>query len=798
MKKTVIVIVVLLFSFLGANMLFAFCYSPASFTFTDRTNVALSTEYKSNAITVSGLGGAAPISITGAAYTSASGFVDNGYTVKVRKVSAATYSTTKSATLTICSVSDTFSVTTMANPVDTIPDAFHFTDRTNVALNTEYKSNAITVTGINTASPISITGGTYSINGGTYTSASSTVTVGNTVKVRKVSSSAYSTTKSATLTIGGVSDTFSVTTMAADTTPDAFHFTDQTGVALSTLTTSSAITVAGINTAADISIVGGTYAINGGGYTSASGTVNAGNTVTVQQTSSASYSTTTDAILTIGGVSDTFSVTTENRIMFFSSNWGDNSIKITDDINSLAGGATATPRIVTGSNVPLPNPTNDSLAVDRSREMVYVTDSTNHNIIVYHNAKTVTGNIAPDRTITINTAIQMSGIAIDSTNDRLYAAGHNGDHRCVFILNNASTLTGAKTADVVLTVSAEAVFIDQQNDRLYVGKNTADSGDGEVYVYDNASTMISTATPTRTITIVDSTPTTHINTYALRVDAGTDRLYFGSLNTSTGGYNFFIFNNASTLSGSIDPDTASAARMAFLTINVMVDNQDRLYMWGDSATSVNIYNNASKLSGVISTTPDKTIYGVVNKGYGMDYLSYKIYAIGDTGPSGVGKVFYISNGGLNGLEAAPALWYGGAADPNEPWITGIDYSVTPPNDTNGTRNGNTLKAIGTGLANSNAIMAQPGHTASAAKLCRDYRGGGKDDWFLPSNDELWQMYLQKAVIGDYYPSEAYWSSSEGDPWTGGGSAFCGYLGNGDWYGNWGKGWASRVRAVRAF
>ena len=98
----------------------------------------------------------------------------------------------------------------------TTPDAFRFTDRTNVALSTEYKSNAITVSGINTATPISITGGgTYSIGGGTYTSVSGTVVDGNTVKVKKVSASTYSTTESATLTIGGVSDTFSVTTQAA-------------------------------------------------------------------------------------------------------------------------------------------------------------------------------------------------------------------------------------------------------------------------------------------------------------------------------------------------------------------------------------------------------------------------------------------------------------------------------------------------------------------------------------------------------------------------------------------------------
>jgi N-acetylneuraminic acid mutarotase len=97
----------------------------------------------------------------------------------------------------------------------------------------------------------------------------------------------------------------------ADMTPDQFIFNYVTGVALNTVITSNTITVSGINVAVPISITGGKYSINGGSYTNASGTVNNGDKVTVQQTSSGSYSTTTVATLTIGGISDTFSVTTK-------------------------------------------------------------------------------------------------------------------------------------------------------------------------------------------------------------------------------------------------------------------------------------------------------------------------------------------------------------------------------------------------------------------------------------------------------------------------------------------------------
>ena len=123
------------------------------------------------------------------------------------------------------------------------------------------------------------------------------------------------------------------------------------------------------------------------------------------------------------------------------------------------------------------------------------------------------------------------------------------------------------------------------------------------------------------------------------------------------------------------------------------------------------------------------------------------YAIGDTGPSGVGIVFYITDGGLHGLEAAPSLWDGGSVDPKSVW-SNVDGSVV-----------GTDTAIGTGLANSDAIIAQLGHTTSAAKLCRDYTGGGKTDWFLPSKDELIELWTQRATVGGFVV-DFYWSSSE--------------------------------------
>lgn len=96
----------------------------------------------------------------------------------------------------------------------------------------------------------------------------------------------------------------------ADTTPAAFAFADRTDVALSTLTTSDPLTVSGVNTTTAISVSGGEYRINNGTWTTADGTVANGDTVAVRHTSSGNHGVTVDTVLSIGGVSDTFSSTT--------------------------------------------------------------------------------------------------------------------------------------------------------------------------------------------------------------------------------------------------------------------------------------------------------------------------------------------------------------------------------------------------------------------------------------------------------------------------------------------------------
>ncbi|HVT34395.1 MAG TPA: hypothetical protein VHE37_02340 [Nevskiaceae bacterium] len=197
---------------------------------------------------------------------------------------------------------------------DTTPNAFHFTDKTGAQFSTVYKSNKITVKGINAPAPIGVTGGSYSIGcNGTFTEAAGTIMLNQTVCVQQTSAATASTSTDTTLTIGGVSDTYTVTTQAADSTPAQFTLIDKTGVDPGVAVTSTPVAIKQTNTPAAISITGGTYSINCGAdntYTSASGMVDPGSSVCVRNTSSSTPGAAVVTKLTVGGVSDNFSSTT--------------------------------------------------------------------------------------------------------------------------------------------------------------------------------------------------------------------------------------------------------------------------------------------------------------------------------------------------------------------------------------------------------------------------------------------------------------------------------------------------------
>jgi hypothetical protein len=72
-------------------------------------------------------------------------------------------------------------------------------------------------------------------------------------------------------------------------------------------------------------------------------------------------------------------------------------------------------------------------------------------------------------------------------------------------------------------------------------------------------------------------------------------------------------------------------------------------------------------------------------------------------------------------------------------------------------------AIGTGNQNTIDIMAGCATAGIAARLCGDLVQGGYSDWYLPSRDELVQVWNNRGVIGIVTAAFAYWTSSQNDP-----------------------------------
>lgn len=201
---------------------------------------------------------------------------------------------------------------------DTTPDQFSFTSAAGAEPGTLVWSAPITVSGIDAPAAISVTGGQYRVNGGAGTTAPGTVTNGATVEAGVPTSTGFSAARSATVTIGGVSDTFTVTTRAADTTPDILTFAPVVDAEVSTVVTSEFVTATGFDGSVPIFGSGGAeYQILNAldqvvvAWTSAMNSISAGQKLGLRRTSSSEYETEALAQVFMGGVIQSFSITTQ-------------------------------------------------------------------------------------------------------------------------------------------------------------------------------------------------------------------------------------------------------------------------------------------------------------------------------------------------------------------------------------------------------------------------------------------------------------------------------------------------------
>jgi hypothetical protein len=137
-------------------------------------------------------------------------------------------------------------------------------------------------------------------------------------------------------------------------------------------------------------------------------------------------------------------------------------------------------------------------------------------------------------------------------------------------------------------------------------------------------------------------------------------------------------------------------------------------------------------------------------GYGstMSFTTGDI-ALGDN--YGGGIVVYIFQAGEPGYVAGQK--HGLILAPTDQstgiqWYNGTNADISTSED------------IGSGNANTNAIITSQGAGSYAAKLCADLVLGGFSDWYLPSTDELYHAYpvWQPAYNTFYWTSSQYTST----------------------------------------
>ena len=227
----------------------------------------------------------------------------------------------------------------------------------------------------------------------------------------------------------------------------------------------------------------------------------------------------------------------------FVANFGSNAILMFDGISS-ANGNVAPTRVIAGSNTQLDGPV--QVAVDNVRGLIYVSNSSANNILVF--SLTISGNVAPAKIISSTFPFSSpAGIFYDSANDRLYVADSNNS--AIQIFNYASTLIGQSKP--ARRIAGASTTINQPVDIAVStsGLIVTDKGNNAVLTFANADTVDGDVSPQRAISGVN---TLFVSPVQIQVITST-KLYIGSPGNSS----IVVFDAFSGING----DAVPARRM---------------------------------------------------------------------------------------------------------------------------------------------------------------------------------------------------------------------------------------------
>jgi hypothetical protein len=275
----------------------------------------------------------------------------------------------------------------------------------------------------------------------------------------------------------------------------------------------------------------------------------------------------------------------------------------TENSNPTPGSTVGITKVITGPNTQIPVGPGcpgclPSLALDSPRDQLYVSSS--NGVLVFNNAGTASGNVAPARVlgglgtglgrhIQLNTnnaagilyvSIPNSGqilrldgastagpltaasqtltispfntltdtitdIALDVTRDVLYVGLSRNFVGSVGIISGISSQTTGTVplnAEIGVSATTPSITIDGPRDLLYVANQA------QVFVFSSAHTLLAGATPAKTLQFPPVT-----TQYRLFIETTNDRLYASGMNRVA------ILNNASTAN---NPVTVAVAQLS--------------------------------------------------------------------------------------------------------------------------------------------------------------------------------------------------------------------------------------------
>ena len=422
--------------------------------------------------------------------------------------------------------------------------------------------------------------------------------------------------------------------------------------------------------------------------------------------------------------------------------------------------------------------------------------------------------VAADKALLVDASIKganpdLANITVGLTNP-LPSSGANGS-AITWVSNNTSVvssdgqtinrpLSTSENATVILTATlTKGAVTDTKAFTLTVTKNagvqatpTFDPAAGAI-AFGTTVTITSSGADAIYYTTDGSTPTTSstnqattplvinaaVTAKALAVKAGYDNSAIGSaaytqaatanltglaLSGSPSGYTFaggtYDYTGVTVLNA-VSSITVTPTGSGTITVEGVT------VVSGQASGGIALTAGTEKTITIIATETGKTA-----KTYTIKVTRF--VAIGDSYQGG--KVAYIDGTNIHGLIAATA-----------------DQGTLPTWGCYGTAiSGADGTAIGTGNQNTIDIMAGCATAGIAARICGDLVEGGYSDWYLPSKDELNQLYINKTAIGGFTTSY-YWSSSE----SGASYAWKQGFGSGS-QSNHDKNNTHYVRAVRAF